>query len=176
MIADSFYLNQETSFPREGARALRRAVEIYENQDSVDQMDVLRSRAKLADWYMIASRHQQAIGVYTEAIEAAREAGVSDEVIDSRFGVPRRLTKNALPVGMWPHQKARVDEANGKIVLEFDIDERGKPRNIRVVEDTVGVSSVLNLIRTRQSGSKYRPRFVDGKSVVTRGVRYEYQF
>ena len=176
MIANSFRRNVYANFPREGSRALRQVVDIYKAQDVVDQTDLLRAYTRLGDWYMLSGRGNRGVEVYAQGIREAREAGVSDEVINAGFAIPRPLTKNSLPVGMSIVDQARVENANSAITLEFDVARNGRPHNIRVVQDTVQKLGVVKLLKMRLANARFRPRFVDGKAVAHRGVRYIYEF
>jgi len=176
MIARSFYMNADSTYPREGAQALRRAVAIYESQEFVDQADLMRARTKLADWYMISGSRSRAVDAYEDTIATAKAAGVDEDLIEARYGIPRMLRTSSTPIGLWPHEREKLGNETRHVILEYDVDKRGRPRNIRVIEDTVKLVDTLKLLRNRVAATVYRPRFVDGKAVPTFGVRQQFDF
>lgn len=176
MIARSFYRNPTTSHPREGAYALQRAVEIYKAQEFVDQADLLRAQTRLGDWFMLSGLRSRSIEEYEKAVGEALEAGVDEELIDTMYGYPKLLRTNKVPIGVLARQVRQVSDGPRHILVEFDVDKRGRARNIRVIEDTVDLVSVVQVVRERIALSTFRPRFENGEPVVTHGVRKLFQF
>lgn len=176
LIARSFYRNPSTSHPREGAAALRRAVEIYKAQDFVDQADLLRAQTRLGDWYMLSGLRSQSMKEYQASVDEALASGVDEKLLDSVFGRPKLLRSNRVPIGVLARQVRQVADGPRHILVEFDVDKRGRARNIRIVEDTVDLVSVVRIIRERISLAVFRPRFENGAPADTLGVRKLYQF
>ncbi|MEO1574940.1 MAG: tetratricopeptide repeat protein, partial [Pseudomonadota bacterium] len=73
-------------YPREGAIALSRAIDIYQAQEFVDNEDVLTAQARLGDWYMRNDRRNRALDTYQSAIDQARASGIDEASIDRQFG------------------------------------------------------------------------------------------
>lgn len=182
LITQTFYSNEESHFPSEGARALRRAVAIYQSQETIDHADLFHAQISLGDWYIISGQRSRGLNTYAEAITAAREAGVSDDVVEARYSRPRPLKSRerpmvgARPLGMRTYNGARMEDIKGTIVFELDVDERGRPRNIQVVEDTIGRAGIVNILRARLQSIVYRPKFENGAPAVTRGLRRQFDF
>ncbi|MFK7886926.1 MAG: tetratricopeptide repeat protein [Gammaproteobacteria bacterium] len=175
MIARSFYDNTNTHHPREGSVALRRAVEIYRQQEFVDQADLLRQQSRLADWYMLAQRRTRGVRTYSEAIAEAKATGLDEETIDATFGLPRVLGLMRQPLGLTRVQLADLgDDGPHRVIFEFDLDKAGRARNVRVIEDTLDLISVVKTLRLRLVNSVFRPRFVDGQPMPTFGMRIKY--
>ena len=167
---------QNAYYPREGALALKRAIEIYKAQEFVDQADVLTAQSRLGDWYMLNGRRNRALTLYQTSIDEARADGVDEAVIDRVFGAPRLLSTPPRTVGMTSSERVRALESPRVVIAQYDLDARGYARNVRVIEDTMGLVSTTKLLRARIMGMQHRPRFVNGKAVPTYGLRFEYTF
>jgi hypothetical protein len=175
MVANTYYRAAVSRWPREGARSLERVVDIYAAQSFVDQADLLRAQTRLGDWLMLASRPSEAVEAYGRAISAATEAGMDPATINAVFGYPRPLHGNSRPLNK--PLGHRFDDGRPRyIVLQFNVDTRGRARNITVVEDNVGLVSVLVDVRERVHSTSFRPRFdANGNPVKTQGMRYRFE-
>ncbi|MEO1576536.1 MAG: hypothetical protein AAFU65_16445, partial [Pseudomonadota bacterium] len=89
------------------------------------------------------------------------------------FGAPRQLTAMNPTIGMSESARKRAREKTQRIIFEYDLDHRGQVRNVRVVEDTLGLVSTLKLMREQLKALKHRPRWVDGRAVPFKGMRVE---
>ncbi|MFK7887472.1 MAG: hypothetical protein AB8G16_11485 [Gammaproteobacteria bacterium] len=185
LIAETFRSDQSSVRPREGLKALRRVVDIYQAQDNVDQADLLKAKSSLGDWYLTTGRRSRGLETYENAVIAAREAGLSDAAINKLYAKPEPLTTTDQPEGsnriglqrkseFW--SSVMIDKLDGSIIFEFDVNERGFPKNIRVVEDTIGRARMVNMLRTWVAAVVYRPKFENGEAVVTYGLRREFEF
>lgn len=163
-------------YPREGAIALRRAIDIYQAQEFVDADDVLTAQARLGDWYMRNDRRNKGLEVYQAAIDEARATGVDEALLDRQFGAPRLLTRAVATVGMTNSERERARKEIRKVVFEYDLDVRGNVRNVRVIEDSLGLVSTIRILRAQIKELKHRPRWVDGQRVPHFGMRYEVIF
>ena len=65
----------------------------------------------------------------------------------------------------------RNRERWGHVLAEFRVTEDGLVRDVRIVEDTLGLVSVRRAVRERLSEMRFRPRFEKGVPVSTSGVR-----
>lgn len=177
LLAQSLYDNARSIYPREGAMALQRVIDIYEAQEFTDAADLLAARSRLADWYMYGNRTDKAIKLYAESIRKAKEDGVSDKVIEAQYGAHRLLRTSVTPIGSENAAvRERLSTQPAYMVIQFDIDKRGFARNIRIVEDTVNVISMARTLRERVKNSTFRPRFVDGQPAPTYGQKQYYLF
>lgn len=184
LIAETFRSDADSTLPREGLQALRRVVAIYQAQENVDQADLLNAQASLGDWYLATGRRALGMKTHVEAIAAARAAGFDDALINDLYTQPKALTTKKQPEGSnrlglqrmkesW--SSVRINDVEGSVVFEFDVNERGFPKNVRVVKDTIGRARLVNTFRSWVNSVIYRPKFVNGEAVVTRGLRREFE-
>jgi hypothetical protein len=70
------------------------------------------------------------------------------------------------------HDEALPDP--GYIVLQFDVGRTGNTANIRVAEDTLDNAAITGAAMQRVSSAIYRPRFENGRPVLTHDLRYRF--
>lgn len=174
MIARSYYRSISDHSTRDGTVALRRAVDIYRQQEFIDQADLLRQQSRLGDWYMLALKRNRGIKTYSQGIAEARTAGLDEDVIDAVFGVPRVIGLTREPLGLTRMQLAELGDGPHRVVFQFDLDKTGRVRNIEAIDDSMGFVTIVKVLRARLASSVFRPRFVDGQPVSTYGMRIQY--
>jgi tetratricopeptide (TPR) repeat protein len=174
LIARSYFRSFSDHSPREGSVALRRAIDIYRNQEFVDQADLLRQQTRLGDWHMLTPSRKRAIKTYKKSIAEAREAGLDDDIINAAFGVPRILSVTKEPLGLTRMQMEELADGPYLVKFEFDLDKTGRVRHIKVLEDSMGFVTITKVLRTRLASTVFRPRFVDGEPVSTFGSHMTY--
>ncbi|MEX2525839.1 MAG: energy transducer TonB [Gammaproteobacteria bacterium] len=166
-----------------GKQALDRIVEIHEAHGEESEADAElspRSHAValtyLGDWNMLFDRPRSAVDKYSQAYALLEGNGAGNETLQNIFGNPQRLPTIALP----DQRQAQPEESRERddlpyAIVAFDVLSNGRVRNIRVIEakpeDNV---RVVRTARRLVAGTKFRPRFEDGKPVTTTDVNMKY--
>lgn len=183
-----FSLHPTTKTPQTGERALSRVADIYAAQEHVDQIDLMKARTDLGDWYMrsdkrymdkwhrLKQRHQgKALHFYQQAVTKAREDGIDPRIINQFFGAPKLIRHEASRTSFYGREIDRSLRDGGRIVIEFQVSSKGRTRNWQIIEDTVNNPDVTKAVIFRVETSLFRPRFIDGKPVAASGVRYAFE-
>lgn len=160
------------STPRTGERALGRVAEIYAAQDSVDQIDLMKARTDLGDWYLRDKRRSKALHYYRNAVAKAEEEGIDQRLVNEFYGAPKLIRYDSGKTFFYGREIDKSLRNGGKVVVEFHVSARGSTQNIRIVEDTVDNPDVTSAILFRIKTSFFRPRFIDGEPVAASGVQY----
>jgi TonB family protein len=63
----------------------------------------------------------------------------------------------------------------GRVVLEFDVDQKGHTQNIRL-NQLDGPNDFVNPAIEAVKHFRYAPRFIDGGPVEVKGVQYGFTF
>ncbi|RMF98259.1 MAG: hypothetical protein D6727_03515 [Gammaproteobacteria bacterium] len=173
-IADTYEREDLTS---ESARALKRSLRILEANGSDDVVRRVDLLVRLGDLYTRSGKTDTGRSYYSEAWQLLSADEDRLEQREQLFGSPQRIAGvrfDALRFG--PGVKTDDDSlADGWVQVRFDVDERGRARNIAVVEaDPPGLldKRVVNII----ARSWFRPRFADGRPVATEGLMYRHDY
>jgi tetratricopeptide (TPR) repeat protein len=121
----------------------------------------------LADWYQMAGAIRDAAKVYKEVWQAAVEAGQSGTEL---LGEPQPiLYRAAVGIALRRPPPDREKLKHYAIDFQFTVSRFGEVTD--VVAKSVGAPRDLQLsIAENLKRTHYRPRFVDGEAVDTRGV------
>jgi len=96
-----------------------------------------------------------------------------------RLGPDRRAVKPPLPAIRLPNPRRDdlMPEDPPYVLASFDVSPSGKARNIEIIESSPE-DNVLYKRRAKRSiaNTKFRPRYEDGKPVLTTGVSLRYVF
>lgn len=166
-IATGVQINPATT----GRKALERAVEIADALPDATLDERARARITLGDWHLMFERWSQAEEAYIDAIEVLD--GSTSPLLDI-FAEPQAVA-TAEPAPPPPPDGASPEPYAGWVVIQFDVTEHGRIRDVEVLES---VPDGLMDFRTRRAlrSSRYRPRFVDGVAVATENVRRRFDF
>jgi tetratricopeptide (TPR) repeat protein len=126
---------------------------------------------KLGDWMLWNGDFEPAFKAYTEAITELVERDDAEQQIALFFGEPVALPAideiSPLP------PRVESDEAN--ILLEFDVNSRGRVVKLARLDDNeLSQGSVNRLMRNLRS-TRFRPRFEDMKPADTENIVYAYR-
>lgn len=159
-----------------GKQALDRIVEIHEANPELPPRSHAVALTYLGDWNMLFERPRSAVNSYAQAYVLLAENGTEDETIQTIFGTPHRLPTVPLPDQRRAQpEEDREKDTNRYAIVSFDVLSNGQARNIRVVESKP--EDDVRVIRTARrivAGTKFRPRFEDGKPVKTTDVNMKY--
>jgi len=160
-----------------GKEALERIIEIHAAREELSPHSQAVALTYLGDWNMLFERPRSAIDNYTQAYQLLLAGNnTDDEAIENIFGSPHRLPTVPLP----DQQQAQSEDSDKKeistyAIVSFDVLSNGRARNIRIIEaNPEDDKSLIRTARRIVSGTKFRPRFEDGKPVKTTDVSMKY--
>lgn len=158
-----------------GREALRRVVELRQQDGNSTELERSRALAELADWHQLFNRRQTALRIYQEAWTLGAQAGeTSPRILASVFGQPL-----ALPVLPAELDAAAPATAAGPawITIRFAVNEAGRAQDVEVIESSPPAADKhVSRLRKRLLGTAFRPRFDAGQPVATSDVAYRYTY
>lgn len=158
-----------------GREALRRVVELRQQDGNSTELERSQALAELADWHQLFSRRQTALRIYQEAWTLGAQAGdTSPHILSSVFGQPL-----ALPVLPAELDAAAPAAAAGPawITIRFAVNESGRAQDVEVLESSPPAADKhIARLRKRLLGTAFRPRFDAGQPVATSNVAYRYTY
>lgn len=136
--------------------------------------DSLEDRAKvsvmLGDWQIWHGKRTEAAETYALVYGELADAEDAQELSDALFDTPRALP--ALPgVRGLPEPE---EEAEGHLLLEFDVSDRGRVVDLVRLDDAVVNDEKADDFMRRLRQTTFRPRISDGMPVETKGLRWAY--
>lgn len=159
-----------------GKQALERIVHLHETRSELPIRSHAIALTYLGDWNMLFERPRSAVDNYSRAYTLLADNEAEDEAIRNIFGTPHRLPTVPLP-DQRSAQSGETPAQDGMpyAVVAFDVLSNGRARNIRIVEASPEDNNrVIRTARRLVAGTKFRPRFEDGKPVTTTDVNMKY--
>lgn len=157
----------------EGERALRRALSVAEANPRLGRSgDLLLD---LGDWFLFKQKQHEAISYYKRAIAYA--VGVEAQ---AAAGQPAMMLLSQpvniyFPPVMTTAADASRQEGARFVLIEYSVAPDGTTMDAHVLEADANKKEQLSVLRAVRS-ALYRPRFQDGESVRTDGLRYRHVF
>jgi tetratricopeptide (TPR) repeat protein len=157
-----------------GRDALEQVVELRRNDTASSPVDTGSAIAELADWHLLFGRRQTAMSLYRDAQSTLAQAGEPGaEATRQLFGAPIELPVK--PSGF--AEAAGTAAQNAYILVNFSVDERGKPSEPEVMEaDPTPPESQLDRLRKHLRFARFRPRFEGAEPVATSGLSYRFRY
>ena len=158
-----------------GREALRRVVELRQQDGKSTGLERSRALAELADWHQLFSRRQTALRIYQEAWTLGAQAGeASPQILATVFGQPRALP--VLPAELDAAAPAPSTDP-AWITVRFAVSETGRAEGLEVIESSPpAADKYVSRLRKRVLGTAFRPRFDAGQPVATSNVSYRYTY
>ncbi len=160
-----------------GASALNSATELLENQPDADPLELAAAIIDVGDWKTAfgpaGNGHEDYLRAWnllasTPEGRAAREAYFRS----SRAHAVLAIGMSIRGLAQDPNDP---DAADGRVLIEFDVDPYGRTENVRVLEsDPPGFKDDSAARSIRQS--RFRPRIDDGQFVYARRQGYLISF
>ncbi len=168
-FGDAIYArNRMTQHYASGIGALKSARAIAATTGDAD--DFVRATLKLADWHQLFGRTQSSAELYAEANRLAANAGMSLSQSHRR-----------LPDFIGQHDQlqanARADRKVRYVHTRFDVDRKGRARNVEILEiNPPGAQRLGRQARAQLKATRFRPRFEDQGPQETTGVELRFVF
>jgi tetratricopeptide (TPR) repeat protein len=180
VVGTSQSLSQETI--TSGEIYFKRALRIASQSPDPDWEMIAETSLALGDYYMFQGNEQRARKVYKSSWQNL-------SVGEDRLAYRAEQLEQVVPLRENPIQtyiKApSTDPVTGKnlpvlqgvITIAYDVSSRGRATNLKIVESQpAGFTEMERLVQRAIRGRIYRPRFVDGASVVTDGQILVHRF
>lgn len=158
---------------RDGKTALLRRVELYKENQQVPDAKRAEALVDLGDWYFFFNKRESAIRTYREALEVLAARDETSQYIEQVFGKPHALTFQ-VQEDYLPKEKSEKKQ-EGYVEASFDITASGRARDIKIL-DSNPPEMMDSIVERSIKATRYRPRIVDGKPVLTKGVVYRHIF
>ena len=156
-------------------RSLKIAQRILEDQPEPDQRAIAGSYVRLGDHYQLIGNERKARRYYQRAYDLLNENGATDYLAQT-FGTPVPIYHKPLKLPA-TNDPTLISAYQGEAELLLDVNSRGQPRNIEVVELRPQQAAILEDKALRYSRDTiFRPRLTEEGTVSTEKMRYIYQF
>lgn len=157
-----------------GKTAMNHIIDIHANNPILPVDTHAVAMTHLGDWYLLFNKRNSAALTYDKAYQLMENDGMDQQKIDRLFGQPRTLPAIRLPM---QNREDMLPETPPYVLASFDVSPSGKAMNIQIVESRPkdNVSYLRRAKRTIAS-TKFRPRYENGKPVLTTGVSLRYVF
>jgi tetratricopeptide (TPR) repeat protein len=157
----------------EGLRALERATAIVDAHPDAPPASIAAVHVQLGDLFQVRQAPESALPHYQRAWQAATRTPTTDgrPVQELLFGEPLRL-HYVLPDGWDRYATRPPEEVERRLVeIEATVTPQGRLQDLTLQSDAGDPKFAQRALRAAES-ARYRPRFVDGQPVETRGVRF----
>jgi hypothetical protein len=151
----------------EGERSILRAVEIAESQhEGADQEEVTQTLLEAGDWFAFKKQPERSIHFYKRAWLVADASGQRDSILN----FPQPI--------FFPFIDETAKNADGTehyLTVQFLVKPDGTTAAIEILDGNASADeskAIEKAIRV----ARYRPQFVGGEPVETRGMKYRHVF
>ena len=160
---------------REGEHALKRALRILDADPSATTPETrIETLIQIGDWYQIKDAPHEALPYYQRAWQLIRTTPDLSDAVRAALDVPLRVYYPT--PGIVAHVPLRAEEARSHYVeVEFTVADDGSVRDARIVSHDTSdryARDILSAVRA----SRFRPKFVDGRTVTAPGITYREVF
>lgn len=159
----------------EGQKALERAAAVVAAHPDASPALSAGVKVQLGDWYQVRQQPERALPYYRQAWQSVGTAADVGQLRESLFGAPVLLQYDAPDT--WNRLAGRPpEEVELRVVeVELTVTTQGRPKDARVVGVDVEQRLANQALRAAASAI-YRPRLVDGETVLSAGVRFSQPF
>jgi tetratricopeptide (TPR) repeat protein len=174
LSGQSSYMN---SAPASGEIYFKQALRIAQENPESDWHTVAKATLALGDYYMFDGNAQRARTSYTEVWNLLSSAGDEDvKRAMRRTELESTLPLKSNPLPRYVGEKDPTDDAEeddiqrGTITISYDISERGRTGNVKLIEAIPPEFADMQALVAREIRRReYRPMFVDGAPVESTG-------
>jgi TonB family protein len=159
----------------QGASALSRALDILREQPEVDALIAAELLLDFGDWQTAFARGdggQTGTPQYQRAWELLEGLPNGDELRQQWFGSLEFVLREPVSSRGLSYEERAVP---GFVVVQFDLDQYGRPENLRVTESNPPGFKDDDTIRA-VSRSRFRPHMVDGAPVPRTNLALRFNF
>ncbi|MEO1596795.1 MAG: energy transducer TonB [Pseudomonadota bacterium] len=167
------------SIQMEADRAAARAVRIARRMADTDPALLARTLVRQGDWMQYVGLRRRGQQAYREAWAMMSEHPDLGELRAELFATPTSIYEAPLQRVYNASREGTFDERDfpreGFVEVRYDINPRGRPVNIRIIDGYPAGLLDAHVVRQIR-GSLYRPEYRDGKPVRQRGLTLRHEF
>lgn len=154
----------------DGEKALERALAILDASAGTPPLVLTDTLIQLGDWFQLKHQPDKALAYYRRAASLAGSIDAPAAKLSAApLGFPVRIYYPMPPLAMRNRQLA-ADQVEEKFVaVEFTVTGHGEVQDAKVIEQS-GTSRQASEALQAIRAARYRPKFIDGEPVDTRGV------
>ena len=180
LLADHYIVDGDNGFDK-ARRYLRRAVDIAENNEDADPIIRADAHIMMGDFLSERSPNRNSmLRSYRHGWDELSKDVQYHERRDDIFAQP--LLLNQIPAGSSPAMIELLANAtdpgttkNGVIIVRYDINEFGRPANVRIIE-SVPAKYHDYIVMSHVKNFAFRPQFVGGEAIISRDMSFEIRF
>lgn len=167
---DSRFLVFRKQSYKQGGSVIRAIYDVQRAQPGAGPREHAEALLLLGDWRLWHGKEDDAAQAYDDALRELARLDDAEADVTRLFGMPR-----ALPAldGVRPLPLTTTEE-HANLLVEFDVDEHGRVRDLERVDDHEGNESVANRLLRKLRRTRFRPRFADGQPVPTTDMVWAY--
>ena len=151
---------------------------VYRANALSDKYIIEKTMAAIGDWHLIFKKRIVANKAYKITYDQMirRQSGdqSSEQTLDKLFGSPLPLPIfSEINLGtITASGLQQLDKSQQYALVNFDVNKRGDPRNIKILESNPPDNThVQNDVLRRIKKLKFRPRIVEGNPVMTENIQ-----
>lgn len=153
-----------------GKKIIQRKLDVLTGQELINHQAISKAKLKLADWFLMHNKRQQAMRHYQEAYDYAFDNDKNKEFLDRLFSQPIALPyyPNLLQKTRTIVSDAELTTGVNYVHASLDVTKYGQAKNVKIVssnppDSTPIRSRALKSLRT----TKFRPQIADGVPIFT---------
>ncbi|MEO0346555.1 MAG: tetratricopeptide repeat protein [Pseudomonadota bacterium] len=167
------------SIQMEADRAAARAVRIARRTADTDPALLARTLVRQGDWMQYIGLRRRGQQAYREAWAMLTENPNLSELRAELFATPTSIYEAPLRPVYNASREGTFDERDfpreGFVEVSYDINPRGRPVNIRILDGYPAGLLDAHVVRQIR-GSLYRPEYRDGKPIRQHGLTLRHEF
>lgn len=171
----AFRLRVARELRQEGENALKSAARRVQRATQMSVVQRAATLIQVGDWFQIKSDADEAHVYYRAAAQLLARSQLRPDTPDLILDAPVPVLM-PLPAAVLRYRDipdTRTEELH--VLVEFDVDAKGEPRRPEVI-DATGTHSMKEATLASIHNTRYRPRLIDGKPVLTRAVQHRQVF
>ena len=153
----------------DGEKALERALTLLDARPDTTPMLLTETLIQLGDWFQLKHQPERALPYYRRAAGVLASMSSPSPEAAAALSFPVRIYYPLPPLAMRNRQLSPEQIDEKYVSVEFTVTGMGDVQDAKVIEQngtSRQASEALEAIRA----SRFRPKFVDGEPVDTRGV------
>ncbi len=155
---------------KQGGSVIRAIYDVQQAQPGAGPREHAEALLLLGDWRLWHGKQDDALQAYADALAELARLDDAEQALAEFLAEPA-----ALPAleGIRP-LPAPVPPEAADLLVEFEVDQRGRVRDLDRIDDTEGNEAIAIRLLRKLRRTRFRPRFADGQPVPTTGIVWAY--
>ncbi|HEY6641575.1 MAG TPA: tetratricopeptide repeat protein [Povalibacter sp.] len=161
----------------EGERALARALKVAQTDPETSLQTIVGTLIQMGDWFVMKLQPDKAMPYYEQAAQRLAKAGPeeADAMLGAALGFPVQVYYPTPPLATRNLHRAPGETEDHFVQIEFTVQPDSTVTDVRVTDQAANDRQASQVVEAMRA-ARYRPKFVDGKPVVTPAVSYRQVF